>query len=127
MKPSSLRGFNSTLVRLEVLRVLNWAILILCFNSTLVRLEVGRALHNAGFDSTFQFHTGSIRSKILKVTQDVLNAFQFHTGSIRSTSGRCYLKSGRPGFNSTLVRLEEALMIYTIGHSNHVSIPHWFD
>ena len=56
-------GFNSTLVRLKGERALIIVHLDHCFNSTLVRLkEVGEP--GVAYKVEFQFHTGSIKSRL---------------------------------------------------------------
>ncbi len=57
------KGFNSTLVRLEVTCIPEIEGEVLCFNSTLVRLEEKPNGENLTF-SEFQFHFGSIGSGI---------------------------------------------------------------
>ena len=118
--------FNSTLVRLEDSPVTVARRRFYSFNSTLVRLEAGVFRRCASsvfsvsiphwFDQkrcgktrscwalSFQFHTGSIRSRISAFVFKPLSVFQFHTGSIRSNLETARVKRRR-----------------------HVSIPHWFD
>ena len=55
-----------------------------CFNSTLVRLKVDPRVPYEDEESTFQFHTGSIKSNLRSLAYHNLISFQFHTGSIKS-------------------------------------------
>ncbi len=98
----------------------------------MVRLEVCRKRKLFNEVSTFQFHNGSIRSRCqpwspeslyqpfnstmvrLEDIQDALSSqryqyFQFHNGSIRSWIDSVAL-TDKMSFNSTMVRLEGALM-----------------
>ena len=58
-------GFNSILVRLKVLALDNDATEIFSFNSILVRLKVSQAFIETADLNEFQFHTGSIKSRLI--------------------------------------------------------------
>ena len=60
------------------------------------------------------------------MTGDATDFFQFHTGSIRSRLGAPDLQFF-DAFNSTLVRLEEVTAGSDTKRFLPLSIPHWFD
>ena len=59
---SSLKGFNSILVRLKVNKRVRQELCFGGFNSILVRLKEHPPIPEFVFESQFQFHTGSIKS-----------------------------------------------------------------
>ena len=97
-------GFNSKLVRLEAEQTIWQIAFIWGFNSKLVQLEVNTNVDLSGLDLTFQFQTGSIRSRAFAILE-----------------ARAMLS-----FNSKLVRLEGHLQFWQRVRC-YVSIPNWFD
>ena len=57
---------------------------------------------------SFQFHIGSIQSACTACASTVHSVFQFHIGSIQSDSLRHGIEHACSGFNSTLVRFKAA-------------------
>ena len=102
-------------------RIFGW--LSLCtlkisFNSTLVRLKAENNSELCDMLDEFQFHIGTIKSKVcyVRVSYDVM--FQFHIGTIKShLPNHSRQKSYR--FNSTLVRLK--VLFGTVGKSPTVT------
>ena len=73
----------------------------------------------------FQFHTGSIKSKLETEDLTDLIVFQFHTGSIKST-GAATFDMVEASFNSILVRLKvQAMILHAPVFKSF--IPYWFD
>ena len=58
-------GFNSTMVRLKVAKANSKQCLTQGFNSTMVRLKANMTLTGVITHCTFQFHNGSIKSRII--------------------------------------------------------------
>ena len=57
----------------------------MCFNSTLVRLKDLAAKYGRPDDEElFQFHSGSIKRRPVKLLPNLIRVFQFHSGSIKS-------------------------------------------
>ncbi len=73
-------------------------------------------------NTSFQFHSGSIRSAVMDELRRRTFQFQFHSGSIRShvwqNPGDIVL-----GFNSIVVRLEASATPTTTPTGVSVSIP----
>ena len=142
-------GFNSTLVRLRLLKDSCLQVNITSFNSTLVRLRHKIVGSDMGYFFKFQFHSGSIKTQLkrmLGVSYKSFNStlvrlrhadldsifqiteagFQFHSGSIKTLLICFGCQSFISGFNSTLVRLRRARHSFTTLYVL-VSIPLWFD
>jgi len=94
--------FNSTMVRLKVVKAREIINQYNSFNSTMVRLKANNASFTYPF-VLFQFHNGSIKGSHAEVSFPPLN-----------------------GFNSTMVRLKELAKLWKWIIST-VSIPQWFD
>ena len=93
----------------------------------MVQLEQDFEKDLAKVVTTFQFHYGSIRTRVKRIYLEYLTRFQFHYGSIRTpadaildrplflfqfhygsirTRGRTFPYSGNVTFNSIMVQLE---------------------
>ena len=117
-------GFNSTLVRLEVVKSLRQVHGLQCFNSTLVRLEECRCKQVEY--SVLCFNSTLVRLEVsafedVKIPAEVSIPLWFDWKK-RSFVNLTFLYS----FNSTLVRLEAAGFAI-MSDTPKVSIPLWFD
>ena len=82
------------------------------FNSTMVRLKVLRSRADAPSADLFQFHNGSIKSFNLTPHPITIDEFQFHNGSIKSLDRHIPFRSANATcFNSTMVRLKVPALI----------------
>ena len=55
------------------------------------------------------------------------STFRFHTGSIKSPVGQLIATATYAGFDSILVRLKDESTGYARHYLINVSIPYWFD
>ena len=76
-------NFNSIKVRLKLCPLVVSLRLILNFNSIKVRLKRTHK-HQSGCMSRFQFHKGTIKTRILNPVVSVAFEFQFHKGTIKT-------------------------------------------
>ena len=76
--------------------------------------------------STFQFHTGSIKS--YEQPKPLIANFGFNSTLVRLKGCRLEIAGFvQCGFNSTLVRLKVGTNCFNCKARKTVSIPHWFD
>ncbi len=122
-----MRCFNSTLVRLKAYsRQKPAGAALVGFNSTLVRLKDAELPTATKEIEKFQFHTGSIKSKLTLSFQTSSTKFQFHTGSIKSNNLTEEITMALV-FQFHTGSIKRRVARRARESRKGVSIPHWFD